>query len=91
MTSRLKDAVQYQLFVASFRKKKTFLDILTPRQAIKYQEWLLDNGDRCRRMLMEDRMMVSPPPSPTPGEENVTLETMCQNLEKVLKISQQGS
>eukprot|EP00529_Nitzschia_sp_RCC80_P000189 CAMPEP_0113446410 /NCGR_PEP_ID=MMETSP0014_2-20120614/3691_1 /TAXON_ID=2857 /ORGANISM="Nitzschia sp." /LENGTH=873 /DNA_ID=CAMNT_0000337499 /DNA_START=329 /DNA_END=2950 /DNA_ORIENTATION=+ /assembly_acc=CAM_ASM_000159 len=87
MTSRLKEAVQYQLFVASYRKKKTFLDILTPRQAIKYQEWLLSNGDRCRQMLADDRMKVSPSPSPTPGDENVTLEDVCRNLEKVLKIS----
>lgn len=89
MTARLKEAVLYQVYVASFRKRKTFLEILTPRQAILYQEWLLANGDRCKQQLTDDRMKISPVSSPA-REENVTLEKMCQNLEEVLRISKQG-
>jgi hypothetical protein len=32
-------------------------------------------------------MKISPPASPTSGEESITLETVCQKLEKILRIS----
>ncbi len=93
MASTLKEAIRYQVYVSAFRKKKAFLDILTPRQTLLYQEWLLSNRERCAQILDEKRQVSS-----TPGENmslvgvvsqdgNLTLEALCRNLEEILKIS----
>jgi len=55
LTYSLKEAVLYQLYAASFRKRKAYLDILTPRQTILYQEWLLSNRDRSKQVLNNKR------------------------------------
>jgi hypothetical protein len=59
LTSSLKEAVLYQLYAASFRKRKAYLDILTPRQTILYQEWLLSNRDRSKEVLNNKRKRSS--------------------------------
>merc|ERR1711971_600597 len=40
LASSLKEAILYQLNASSFRKRKTYLDILSPKQTLQYQEWL---------------------------------------------------
>jgi hypothetical protein len=94
MASRLKEAVRYQSDVSAYRKKKSFLDILTPSQAILYQEWLLSNRDRCSQVLDERRKASSVAAASTVGslatsngDGNLMLETLCRNLEEILKIS----
>eukprot|EP00536_Pseudo-nitzschia_multiseries_P009811 jgi/Psemu1/288692/fgenesh1_pg.285_\ len=48
LTAGLKEAVLYQLYLSSFRTRKTYVDILTPAQSIRYKEWLLTNSNRDR-------------------------------------------
>jgi hypothetical protein len=94
MASTLKEAVRYQVYVSSFRKKKSFLEILTPKQALLYKEWLLTNRERCNQALDERRKVFtgSSAESVAPGapgcDGNLTLEDLCRNLEEMLKISQ---
>jgi len=91
MASSLKEAVRYQAYVSSFRKKKAYLDILTPQQTILYQEWLLSNRERCKQVLDERRKVSFPPSSlsspSSSTDANLTLEALCRNLEEILKIS----
>jgi hypothetical protein len=94
MASSLKEALLYQLFVSSFRKRKAFLDILTPRQAILYLHWSLSNRDRCQQVL-DGRRRGAASSSTTPedpimtprDENNLTLEALCRSLEESLKIT----
>ncbi|KAL3925000.1 MAG: hypothetical protein SGILL_000694 [Bacillariaceae sp.] len=93
MASTLKEAVRYQVYLSSFRKKKTFLEILTPQQALRYREWLLSNRERCNQVMDERRKTFSGSASQSiaPGaaarDGNLTLEDLCRNLEEMLKIS----
>lgn len=61
LASSLKEAVLYQLYASSFRKRKTYLDILTPQQTILYQEWLLSNRLRSKILLSKNRNRPSTP------------------------------
>ena len=101
LASSLKEAVDYQLYVASFRKRNTFFDILTPRQAILYQEWLLSNRDRTKKVqVLNERKRLSTsttggmdlsPESDRTRDENLTLEKLCLHLEESLKVSKNQS
>ena len=93
MASTLKEAVRYQVYVSSFRKKKSFLEILTPKQALLYKKWLLSNRERCNQSLDERRKkfagssVESVAPGTPGGDSNLTLEDLCRNLEEMLMIS----
>jgi hypothetical protein len=98
MASSLKEALLYQLFVSSFRKRKAFLEILTPRQAIQYLSWSLSNRDRCQQVLEERKKGTSPSsqqvasPIKSLRDENYqTLEALCRSLEEILKITKRSS
>jgi hypothetical protein len=95
LASNAKECILYQIYLAAFRKRKTYNDILTPRQAILYQEWLLSNKDRVRNIVSNRRKRAS---SIQRGgfasqafdegrEEDLTLEELCRYLEESLKIS----
>lgn len=95
MAYNLKEAVRYQVYTSTFRKRKAFLEILTPRQALLYKKWLLSNRERCKQVLEERKkgsliaadtaMAASSEGSDVDG--NLTLEALCRNLEEILKIS----
>jgi len=98
LTSNLKEAVLYQLHLSSFRKRKTYLDILTPQQTILYQEWLLSNRDRSKEVLKDKQKMSSSSNtnngrrssllcSISARDENLTLEQLCRCLEESLKVT----
>jgi len=97
LAASAKECVIYQIYLAAFRKRKTYSDILTPRQAILYQEWLLSNRDRATNITSERRKRSSASPIQRGGlgsegpdgeqHEDLTLEKMCRYLEESLKIS----
>lgn len=94
LTANLKEAVLYQLYLTSFRKRKTYLDILTPRQAILYQDWLLSSRDRAEKVLKERKMSSASTKnvafeslSSDGKEDDTTLERLCRYLEERLKVS----
>lgn len=98
MAYNLKEAVRYQVYISAYRKKRAFLDILTPRQALLYKKWLLSNRERCSQVLEErrkgrpnaDASMALGGVSNADGGDgsNLTLEALCRTLEEILKISQ---
>jgi hypothetical protein len=95
MAYNLKEALRYQVYVSSFRKRKIFLDILTPKQALLYKHWLLSNRERCNQALDEQRKVSTTLATSTAiaggansgGDGNSTLEALCRNLEEILRIS----
>jgi len=99
LTSNLKEAVLYQLHLSSFRKRKTYLDILTPQQTILYQEWLLSNRDRSKEVLKDKQKTSSSSSNTNNGrrssllcsisarDENLILEQLCRCLEESLKVT----
>jgi len=98
LASNLKEAVLYQLYLSSFRKRKTYLNILTPQQTILYQEWLLSNRDRSEEVLNDKRKISSSSNtnngrlssslcSTSTRDENSTLEQLCRCLEESLKVT----
>ena len=97
LAASAKECVIYQIYLAAFRKRKTYSDILTPRQAILYQEWLLSNRDRATNITSERRKRSSESPIQRGGlgsegpdgeqHEDLTLEKLCRYLEESLKIS----
>lgn len=95
LSSSVKEAVLYQIYLATFRKRKTYCDILTPRQAIIYKEWWLSNRARARNALNRRKrpsalskhgLFVSSGSSET-GEDDLTLERLCRYLEESLKVT----
>jgi hypothetical protein len=97
LSSSAKECVLYQIYLAAFRKRKTYSDILTPRQAILYQEWLLSNRDRAKNIISEQKKRSSASAIQRVGfgsqesdgerHEDLTLEKLCCYLEESLKIS----
>ena len=97
LANSAKECILYQLYLAAFRQRKTYRDILTPRQAILYQEWLLSNRDRMKGVLLNGRKR-SPASAKlsdwsesqgSEGEwdEDLILEKLCRYLEETLKVS----
>jgi len=97
LASSAKECVLYQIYLAEFRKKKMYREILTPRQAILYQEWLLSNKDRVDKNISERRKRSSAFNTQREGlaetlgldgegSEDLTLEKLCRYLE-ALKVS----
>jgi hypothetical protein len=97
LAASAKECVIYQIYLSAFRKRKTYSDILTPRQAILYQEWLLSNRDRATKITLEHRKWSSASPIQRGGielegpdgeqHEDLSLEKLCRYLEESLKIS----
>jgi len=96
LASNAKECILYQVYLAAFRKRKAYNDILTPRQAILFQEWLVSNKDRVRNRMSKRRSRSSlpikrsgssSPGSDGAGDEDLTLEELCRCLEESLKIS----
>jgi len=97
IASNAKECILYQIYLAAFRKRKLYNDILTPRQAILYQEWLLSNRDRVKDMVSERRKRSPGTPklselyyigkSDEEGKQYLTLEQLCKCLEETLKVS----
>jgi hypothetical protein len=95
MANNLNKAMRYQVYVSSFRKRKTFLDILTPKQTLLYKNWFLSNRERCNQALDEQRRdstlltasTVVRGVANSVGDKNLTLEALCLNLEEILRIS----
>ena len=91
MASRLKEAILLQSHNVSVRSGRTYLDILNPKQSIRFHKWVSMNRERCHDsvkrksftqqtpepILMDDASMA----------ENKTLIDVCRKLEAVLKIS----
>jgi hypothetical protein len=82
MTSKLKEAVLYQSHAAAVRSEKSFSSILTPKQALLYQEWLAKNRERCKENLLQRKADIT-----RSRAEHSCLMDMCKKLEEVLKIS----
>jgi len=101
LTAGLKEAVLYQLYLSSFRARKTFHDILTPEQSIRYKDWLLSksNRDRVEALLRKRNYRRrsewsstgtnrGPPlPCGIGTEHGSNLETLCRSLEESLRVS----
>ena len=94
LASNLKEAILKQLYLTSFRKRKTYLDILTPRQAILYQDWLLSNRERAETMLKERKKssiekepgaVLKSPISSGTGKDYLNLEKLSLCLEESLE------
>ncbi|CAB9509289.1 bZIP transcription factor [Seminavis robusta] len=85
MTSSLTDAIiSTQCQIASAREEKSFLDVLSPEQTIKFHEWKAANQERSARFIREKR------PAPEkcyPVFKETSLVEFCKRLEEVLRIS----
>ena len=88
-----KECILYQIYLAAYRKRKAYNSILTPRQAILYQEWLLSNRDRVRTLASERRKRQAliqrgaPVSRDGNGDGDRILEELRRHLEESLKIS----
>ena len=93
LASSAKECILYQIYLAAYRKRKAYNSILTPRQTILYQEWLLSNRDRVRTLASERRKRQTPIRRGGPvsrdekGDGDQTLEELRRHLEESLKIS----
>jgi hypothetical protein len=94
LASSSKEWVLYQIYLAAYRKRKTYRDILKPRQAILYQEWLLSNKHRIHRIISKRKMSSASTAHRSgfamrdgEGDEDLTIEKLCHYLEESLKIS----
>ena len=85
MASRLTEAVMYQSHAVSVRSGRSYLEILTPEQTLRYQEWFSENSDRCRNALRRRRASVGS--SVPASNESACLLDVCRKLEEVMKIS----
>ena len=88
-----KECVLYQIYLAAFRKRKMYRDILTPKQVTLYQEWLLSNKDRVaksvsgRRKRSSASTTVATQGSDGDRDGDMTLVKLCTSLEESLKVS----
>ena len=93
LASSAKECILYQIYLAAYRKRKVYNSILTPRQAILYQEWLLSNKDRLRTLASERRKKQMAIPSGAMDAQDGDrdgdriLEELRRHLEESLKIS----
>lgn len=88
MANKLKEAVMYQSHAASVRNIKALTEILTPKQALRYKEWLRSNIERCKENVATRRMKQSV--SSSPQLDKSSLLDVCKKLEKIV-ISQERS
>ena len=84
LTSNLTEAIGSQCQASIAREDRSFQDVLTPAQAVKFHEWVAANQERCARMIRERR--------PTPEKcypvfKDSALIEFCKRLEEVLRIS----
>jgi hypothetical protein len=87
MAENLKEAVLYQSHAASIRAKRSYLEVLTPRQTILYQEWLSNKNRERLSEVMKRRRARS---SSFEADNNPCLMDVCRKLEEILRISKQG-
>jgi hypothetical protein len=87
MASNLKEAMMYQSHAAAMRSKRSFIEILTPKQTVLYQEWLASNRSRCEDILTK-RKHAAGLRSPNSNTEKFSLLNICKRLEEVV-ISQE--
>lgn len=86
MTTSLTAAISSQGRSATAREDKSLLDVLTPAQTVKFNEWVAANQERCARVIRERR------PAPEkcyPVFKETSLIEFCKRLDEVLRISQQ--
>eukprot|EP00980_Cylindrotheca_fusiformis_P000275 scaffold66_cov115-Cylindrotheca_fusiformis.AAC.7 len=88
MASNLKEAMLYQSHNAAMRNKRCLIDILTPQQTVKYQQWIASNRNRCKEKLL-NRKEPSGRASPASVERS-SLMDVCKRLEQVV-ISQESN
>lgn len=84
LTSNLTEAIGSQCQTSTAREDSSLLQVLTPAQTVKFQEWVAANQDRCTRVISERR--------PTPEKcypvfKDSALIEFCKRLEEVLRIS----
>lgn len=99
LASSLKEAVLYALYLTTFRQRKAYLDILTPKQAILYQEWLLSNRNRAENVLKERKRLsiakirgvTESRVSDGSGKDDLNPEELGYYLEKSLKVTKNMS
>jgi hypothetical protein len=87
MALHLKEAMLYQSHNAEMRSKRSLIDILTPQQTVKYQEWLASNRRRCKENLIKRKEALGRV-SPNSIEHSSLLD-VCKRLEEVV-ISQEA-
>lgn len=97
LASSAKECVLHQIYVAAFRKKKTYRNILTPRQAILYHKWLFSNRTHVKNITSERRKRLTAlviqhggfiaQGSDRERNKDWTLEQLCRQMEENLKIS----
>jgi bZIP transcription factor len=91
MASRLKEAVLLQSHNVSVRSGRAYLDILNPKQSIRFHKWLANNRERCHDSLKGKSFTQQTPATILMDDssmaENKTLIDVCRRLEAVLKIS----
>ena len=90
----LREAVLLQSHNMAARNRKSYLEILTPDQAVKYKEWLAKNTQKCREMCKSTLETASSSADSMEAEsssENQTMMEVCRKLEEVLKISKSTS
>ena len=83
MTASLREAVGSQCRAASARENKSMLEVLTPAQTVKLNEWVSANKERCHRVLNKKR---ATPEKDTVWKEQSLFE-FCRRLDEVLRIS----
>ena len=61
MASRLKEGVLLQSHNVAVRADRTYLNVLTPTQTLKFHKWLANNRERCRESLGAQRVSQATP------------------------------
>mmetsp|Transcript_1191 Transcript_1191/g.3459 ORF Transcript_1191/g.3459 Transcript_1191/m.3459 type:complete len:103 (+) Transcript_1191:414-722(+) len=84
----LKHAILFQSYTGSLKQDHIFLQVLTPRQAVRYHDWYAKNGGG----LMAKRSDEASTQSSATTRRDVSctndLSEISRHLEEVLQISQ---
>jgi len=100
MASRLKNGVLYQSHSATERNANALIEVLTPSQAARFQEWLIANKSRCNTLLgvsntnTEENNIVLKTASgcftSDTSLKDLSMSSVCQQLTEALKITRKA-
>ena len=90
VSSNLKNGVLYQSHSASERNEAALLRVLTPSQTARFQQWMMVNQPRCRKLFGANSQHIETTNNCLQKDKaasDLTLSNVCEQLSEAMRIT----